>query len=77
MAALSCCLSSVTSLSGWTREPKVEHLARSPDRSPETQRFGHLLGLVEQVAGAHAERIVDGQHGDFAGVLGGIDLRSI
>ena len=31
--------------------------------------FGFALGLVEAVPGAHAERIVDGDDGDFAGAL--------
>ena len=32
-------------------------------------RFGHLFGLIKAVAGAHAERIIDGEHGDLAVVL--------
>ena len=37
-------------------------------------RAGLALGALEAVAGAHAEGIVDGQHGDFAGAAGGQDV---
>src|SRR5689334_19341446 len=37
------------------------------------QRFGFAFSLLEPVAGAHAERVVDGHDGDFAGTLQGGD----
>ena len=70
-AAFRVVWSSVTSLITCTREPKASTWARCPTRSPPIDGFGGRFGLREPVAGAHAERIVDGQHGDLAGALGG------
>ena len=42
-------------------------LARRAIRRPRD--LASCLACVQAVAGAHAERIVDGQHGDFAGAL--------
>ena len=50
---------------------EFEHLSALAGTQARKRRFRHLLGLIEAAGGAHAERIVDGQHGDFTVVLEG------
>ena len=47
-----------------------QHLRALPRAQPRHHAPGHLFGLVQPVAGAHAERVVDRQHGDFPRAAG-------
>ena len=67
IAAFRAAWSSVSSLIICDARSECQHLGALPGAQSADQRPGLALGLVEAAAGAHAEGVVDGQHGDFAG----------